>query len=366
MMAIAAAPLGVEVYVLERTRDHPAATLATDTVVGDWSSADGLRALAARVDVVTFENEFVDATLVAAIEAEGAVVRPSSRTLALVQDKLVQRQALKAAGLPVPSFRAVESADDVAAFVAEHGWPVVLKRRRNGYDGRGNATIRSAADLPDAWNRLAGAPVYVEAFCPFVAELATIVTRHPSGESVMYPIVETVQRDHICHLVFAPANVPAPVASRAADVARNAVAAVDGVGSVGVELFLTGDGAVFVNELAPRVHNSGHYTIDACACSQFENHVRAALGWPLGSPALNAPAAVMVNLLGAGSGPGTPAGLAAALAVPGAHTHIYQKRTSTRGRKMGHVTALGETLAAARSTAERAAQQIRFGEPAAE
>lgn len=362
MTAMAAAPLGVDVVVLERSPTHPAAAVAADTVVGDWRSVDGLRALAARVDVVTFENEFVDAALVAALEADGVVVRPSSRTLASVQDKLVQRNTLAAAGLPVPPFRSVTTSADVASFADAHGWPVVLKRRRDGYDGRGNATVHDAAGLPDAWNRLSGGAVYVEAFCPFVAELATMVVRSPSGASVAYPVVETVQRDHICHTVVAPGDISAAVASRATQVAHDAVAAVDAVGAMGVELFLTADGSIFVNELAPRVHNSGHYTIEACECSQFENHVRAVLGWPLGSPSMLAPAAAMVNLLGSGPGTGVPAGLDRALAVRGAHVHVYGKDASVRGRKMGHVTALGATRDIARATAMQAASHIQFGE----
>ena len=159
----------------------------------------------------------------------------------------------------------------------------------------------------------------------------------------------------------APATVPAATAERAVRIARRAIEAIDGIGSFGVEMFLTADGEVLVNELAPRVHNSGHYTIEACVCSQFENHVRAVLGWPLGSPAMVSPAAAMVNLLGAGKGPGAPQGLMQALAVSGAHVHVYGKAMSGAGRKMGHVTALGATVDEAVATAERAAREIIFG-----
>jgi 5-(carboxyamino)imidazole ribonucleotide synthase len=240
----------------------------------------------------------------------------------------------------------------------------MLKARRNAYDGKGNATIRSLADVDPAWNRLGGNkgnPLYIEEFCPFSAELAVIITRGRDGETAVYPVVETVQENHICHLVRAPAAIPAEVATRAAEVARLAIEAVDAVGSFGVEMFLTNEGKIVVNELAPRVHNSGHYTIEACECSQFENHVRAVLGLPLGSTRMVAPAAAMVNLLGTIHAPGRVGGLHAALAVPGAHVHLYGKAMSGAGRKMGHVTALANTLADAEQTARNSATHIQFG-----
>ena len=174
-------------------------------------------------------------------------------------------------------------------------------------------------------------------------------------------LVETVNRDHICHHVVAPAAIAPALAQQAGDVAQRAVEAIGGVGSFGMELFLGRDGRLLVNEIAPRVHNSGHYTIEACACSQFENHVRAVLGLPLGSSALRAPAAAMVNLLGFGDGSGTPIGLAEALKVAGANVHVYGKSRSARGRKMGHVTAVGATAGEALAIAQRAADRIRFG-----
>jgi 5-(carboxyamino)imidazole ribonucleotide synthase len=244
------------------------------------------------------------------------------------------------------------------------GLPLLLKARRNAYDGKGNVTVRSLGEVGDAWRKLggdSGNELFVEAFCPFTCEVAVIITRGRGGALATYPLVETVQRDHICHIVRAPAAFPTEIAGRALEIARRAVTAVGAVGSFGVEMFLTAGGQVFVNELAPRVHNSGHYTIEACICSQFENHVRAVLGWPLGSTSMIAPAAVMVNLLGAGRGPGRPCGLEASLSVPGAHVHIYGKAMSNTGRKMGHVTALGDTVAAAEQTALHCAQSIQFG-----
>ena len=364
MTALSALQLGCDVAVLERNAVSPAAVLATHSLVGDWDSPAELLRLAAQCDVVTLENEFVDARSLAALEAGGHKVIPTAKSIALVQDKLIQKQTLAAAGLPVPEFRAVANPEAVAVAARELGLPLLLKARRNAYDGKGNVTVRSLDQVAAAWRKLGGHDgneLFVEAFCPFVSELAVIITRGRNGECATYPLVETVQRDHICHIVRAPAAVSPEIAERALDIARRAVTAVGAVGSFGVEMFLTADGKVFVNELAPRVHNSGHYTIEACECSQFENHVRAVLGWPPGSTRMVAPAAVMVNLLGAGKGPGRPAGLDRALAVPGAHVHIYGKAMSNAGRKMGHVTALGDTPAAAEQTALRCAQQLQFG-----
>lgn len=364
MTALSALQLGCDVAVLERNAVSPGAVLATHSLVGDWDAPAELLRLAAHCDVVTLENEFVDARSLAALEAAGHKVFPTAKSIALVQDKLIQKQTLAAAGLPVPEFRAVANPEAAAAAARELGLPLLLKARRNAYDGKGNVTVRSLDEVAAAWRKLGGHDgneLFVEAFCPFVSELAVIITRGRNGECATYPLVETVQRDHICHIVRAPAVVSPEISTIALDIARRAVTAVGAVGSFGVEMFLSADGKVFVNELAPRVHNSGHCTIEACECSQFENHVRAVLGWPLGSTRMVAPAAVMVNLIGVGKGPGRPTGLDAALAVPGAHVHIYGKAMSNAGRKMGHVTALGDTPAAAEQTALRCAQQLQFG-----
>jgi len=363
MLAQSASQLGCDVVILERNDHSPASGLAVETVLGDWDNPDSLLVLGSLVDTVTLENEFVDADSLAALEQFGHALWPASATVRLVQDKLLQKRALADAGLPVPGFLPAPDKQAILAAAKKFGWPLVLKKRRNGYDGKGNFTLRSAADLDAAWTQLNGDAnaLFVEEFCPFTTELAMMITRSQTGETACYPVVETVQRDHICHLVKAPAPIAPDAAARAADIARRAVETVQATGTMGVEMFLTQDGAILINELAPRVHNSGHYTIEACVCSQFENHIRAVLGWPLGSPALLAPAAVMVNLLGGGKGSGAPHGLGNALAVPGAHPHIYGKTISAPGRKMGHVTALGQTLDEALATAQRAASHIRFG-----
>lgn len=365
MMAQSGVSLGCDVIVLDADANAPAVAAATRCISRPIHDIDALCELAVAVDVVALENEFVYATLLSELEARGHHVLPNSETMRMVQDKLFQKTTIERAGLPLPQFAAVSSRADLVTEGWRLGWPLVLKQRRDGYDGRGNATVRCAADVDAAWARLDGArnPLYVETFCPFTRELAVIITISQDGSIARYPLVETVQRDHVCHTVVAPAVVPDDVALRAGDIALRAVQAVGGVGTFGVELFLCDDGAVLVNELAPRVHNSGHYTIDACECSQFENHIRALMGWPLGSTAMRVPAAAMVNLLGRGDGPGTPRGVAACLAVPDVHLHLYGKARTALGRKMGHVTATGSTTDEALQTATFAASLIEFGEP---
>jgi 5-(carboxyamino)imidazole ribonucleotide synthase len=359
MLTQAAVSLGLETAIFERTPDSPAGRLTRHEVVGPWDDPEALALFADQCDLVTLENEFVDAEILARLEARGMPVYPTAATVGLVQDKLTQKQCVAAAGLEVPAFRGVASPAEVVMAGVELGWPLVLKARRNGYDGYGNATIRHPDEVAAAWQRLAGgSALLVEAWAPFTRELAVMVVRGRDGEARAYPVVETVQQNHICHLVRAPAPLPATEAAAATALAVRAVEAVGGVGIFGVELFELPDGRVLFNELAPRPHNSGHYSIEGCVTSQFENHLRAVLGWPLGPVELRAPAAVMVNLLGRRAGPASPSALTAALSVPGAHIHLYGKREGRVGRKMGHITALGASIAEAEAVAQRAAELV--------
>jgi 5-(carboxyamino)imidazole ribonucleotide synthase len=357
MTCLAAWPLGLRVAVLGDAAE-PAGPMAAGVVAGDWRDAEAVRALGAASGVVTLENEFVDAGALAEVEATGTAVRPGAEAVAQVQDKALQKALLAEAGLPVPRCVVVTGVREVEAVGRDLGWPLMLKARRLGYDGYGNATCHSPEEAAQALGRLdAGDGVLVEAFVDFTHELAAMVGRSPSGGEAVYPVVETRQRNHVCHEVLAPAPVAPEVAARAAEVARAAAAAASGVGVTGVEMFLRDGGEVLVNELAPRPHNSGHLSIEACETSQFENHLRGVLDLPLGDAALRVPAAAMVNLLGAEAGPSRPR-IADALAVPGAHVHLYDKRDVRPGRKMGHVTALGATVEEALGRARRAAGAV--------
>ena len=363
MTALSALEFGCDIHILERKPEGPAMNLAGKTFIGDWDNPDDLMKLAEHADVITLENEFVDANSLAELEKAGYTLFPTAKSIGLVQDKYIQKQILQEARLPLSPFRTIESREEITEVARELNWPLVIKARRNGYDGKGNATVNNESEIDAAWDKLDGdnRTLYAEAFCPFVSELAIIITTSRNGEVATYPLVESVQRDHICHIVRAPAPVSDSITENAIDIAQRAVTAIGAIGSFGVEMFLTKDGQVIINELAPRVHNSGHYTIEACECSQFENHVRAVLGWPLGSTKMIKPAAVMVNLLGQDHASGQPEGFNEALSMPGVHVHIYGKKLSMPGRKMGHVTALGETLSEAEITAQAAANVLYFG-----
>ncbi len=363
MLGQAASQLGLQTVVLSEHSHCPAVTAVGEVIEGGADDLQSLRQLAEASDIVTLENEFVDADLLGRLEKEGHVVAPGSATMRVVQDKLLQKTALQAAGLSVPKFVDVPNFAALEEATRTLGLPLVLKKRRNGYDGKGNATIRASADLRMAWQLLDGDEnaLFAEAFCPFTQELAVMITGSAKQDAFVYPVVETVQDRHVCRVVKARAPITDELGATVAMLASKAIDAVKGIGTFGVELFRTVDDKIFINELAPRVHNSGHYTIEACDCSQFENHLRAILDWPLGSARMRAPAAVMINLLAEGKGSGAPVGIEKALACPGAHIHIYGKTTSAPLRKMGHLTMLGESLAETVQRAQDAANKIRFG-----
>jgi 5-(carboxyamino)imidazole ribonucleotide synthase len=363
MTVEAAHRLGIKIAVAETFEDSPAGRIAAYEITGQWNEPYVIETLAQNCDIVTLENEFVDVGVLQQLEARGVPVYPSAFTLSLIQDKARQKQSLRIANLPVPAFAGVENEADVAEFAATHGYPLILKARRNGYDGKGNWKIDNADGIATGFEKLASGRVHglmVEAFVPFERELAVMVARRPNGETAVYPLVETVQQNHICHTVTAPADVPHTITAQALDIARRAIQAIEGVGVFGVEMFLAGE-KVLINELAPRPHNSGHYTIEATPSSQFDNLLRAILDLPLGSTELIAPAA-MVNLLGKNSRSGGPDGLVEALAVSGANIHLYAKAESRPGRKLGHVTALapGKTAQDALVVAQACADKLIF------
>lgn len=357
MMTQAAISLGIEIAIFERKPDSPASRLTHYHLAGDWSDQALLAKFASQCDLITLENEFVDAGVLQTLEQTYQLpVYPSSQTLARIQDKLIQKQTMAAVSVPVPAFSAVESRDDLDTF----GYPALLKARREGYDGYGNAMLHTAEDVGAALQKLAGRDLLVERFVPFVRELAVMVLRGRDGEIKTYPVVETVQKNHVCHVVRAPAVIADSTRAQALQVAQQAVEAVDGVGVFGVELFELEDGSILYNEMAPRPHNSGHYTIEGCVTSQFENHIRAVMGWPLGSTELIAPAVVMVNLLGDRAGALNPNPIAGALRVPDAHIHLYSKREVRPGRKMGHITVLGDTIESAERRAWQAVEGVNL------
>ncbi len=348
----AAIALDVELVVLADSPQDAAVLAGATGIIGDHRDLDVLRAFAAGVDVVTFEFEGVDPDHLATLEAEGVRLVPAPAAKLLAQDKLAQRRALRDGGFPVPPFAHAEALADVVAFAEEHGWPVVLKVPRGGYDGRGVAVIDDA-DAAAAFLDGLPAGALVEPALAIERELAVQVARTSDGATATYPVVETVQVDAMLRELLAPAPVDEALAREAEALATAIVDHIGATGLIAVELFVTPDG-LLVNELAMRPHNSGHHTIEATTTSQFEQHVRAALDLPLGATDLVAPAAVTVNVVGPADGSDPRDRRAEALAVPGAHVHLYGKGARP-GRKLGHVTALGPDVATARAIAWEAA-----------
>ena len=343
MTAQAAISLAVDTKVLAVSPTDPACVAATVVEIGDPDDPAALQRLVADCDVVTFDHERVNPTLLARIEAEGVRVRPSAAVLQF-SDKAHQRVELAAHGFPVPPFEVVTAASEVGAFAAAHGWPVVAKTAVGGYDGRGVFVLENQDQAVATIGRLAGRRVVVEPMLDISAEIAVLVARRPSGDTSVYPTVETIQHDGICLETIAPATIDPDLRTQARNIAESIAETIGSVGILAVEFFITPDG-VIVNELAPRPHNSGHWTIEGAITSQFENHVRGILDWPLGDTSLAAPAVAMANILG-GAPSARPDDLPAALSVSGAHVHLYAKPTRP-GRKLGHITATGPDRAVA-------------------
>ena len=360
MTVLAAWPLGIRVAVLGAPGE-PAAPMAAGVIEGDWKDPDALMRIGREVGVLTLENEFVDARYLAEVAAAGTPVRPDPERMAIVQDKALQKIALRDAGLPVPEFVVPDGPGDLEAAGRELGWPLMLKSRTLGYDGYGNATCANLDEAVSAYPGLAerGGGVLAEAFVGFQRELAVMVARRHGGGDAVYPVVETRQHDHVLRELLCPAPIDPGVADEAKRVGRAAAEACGGAGVTGVEMFHTADNRILINELAPRPHNSGHHTIEACVTSQFENHLRGILGLPLGSTALIAPGAALVNLLGDHDGPSRPH-IADAASIEGAHVHLYGKAEVRVRRKMGHVTALGGSPDDALQTARLAASMVRL------
>ncbi len=354
----AAVDLDVELVVVAGSATEPAVLAGAPHRPGGPGDASALLAAAAGAEVVTFDHELVPGPVLAELEAAGLVLRPGPAALAFAQDKLYARSELAARGYPVPAFAAVSGPSDVEAFAAGHGWPLVLKSRSGGYDGRGVKVLTGPGDLTGFaeghWGTRGEPAWLVEEHLELAAELAALVARRPSGQALAYPAVRTTQVEGICRHLVVPAGIPPALEREATDLALRIAGEIGAVGICALELFVTTAGRLLVNELALRPHNSGHASIEACATSQFHNHLRAVLDWPLGQTGLVVPAAATVNLITPAGDVDPAANLPAALEVPGASVHLYAK-SSRPGRKVGHVTALAGTTEAALASAQAAA-----------
>ncbi|MBW4679573.1 MAG: 5-(carboxyamino)imidazole ribonucleotide synthase [Microcoleus vaginatus WJT46-NPBG5] len=344
MMAAAAEKLGVKLIIQTPNQSDPAVAIAADTILAPIDDAEATAQLASRCDVITFENEFVNLDALMPLAEKGVCFRPSLQVLAPLLDKYHQRSYMRDLGLPVPRFFALEeksSAQAPAPQIKPSDFPLVMKARRHGYDGQGTAIIQSQSELEATWEQWKYVPVMLEEFVPFERELAVIAARSLAGEIAIYPIVETQQENQVCRRVIVPANLEPKTIIDIEEIARTLLESLQAVGIFGIELFLTAGNQVLINEIAPRTHNSGHFSLDAGETSQFEQHLRAVCNLPLGNPNLSCAGAVMVNLLGYEHSQNSYLDKRQKLAeIPQAHVHWYGKTESRPGRKLGHVTVL--------------------------
>ena len=340
MIAIAARRMGYRVHTLSPESDSPTGHVADREVAAAYDDVEAVKRFAAGVDVITLEFENISAACVDAASPI-APVRPKGSVLHTTQNRLREKTFLAEHGLPVAPFRHVKSREELAAAVAEIGTPAVLKTAGFGYDGKGQVKIDSADDVGGAWTSMAGQEAVLEAFVDFNLELSVVAARGLNGDFAHYGAVENKHNRHILDVTTAPADVSGAVNLTAVNLTRKVFEALDVIGVACVEYFLARDGNIIINEIAPRVHNSGHFTFDACVTSQFEQQVRAVCGLPLGSTEQPRPAA-MANLLGDLWANGEP-DWAAALAIPEVKLHLYGKEEARPGRKMGHLTAMADT-----------------------
>jgi len=331
MLALAAARLGFKCHVFSPNPDSPAFDVVRRVTHADYGDTEALDRFAEDVDVVTYEFENVPAETAAFLAARVPVL-PDPKILATTQDRLAEKNFVTALGIATAAFAAVGAAHELPAALERIGRPAVLKTRRFGYDGKGQATIRTETDAAAAWREVGGQPCILEAFVPFEREVSVVAARGHDGAVVSFDVTENEHRDHILKFSRVPAALGAQTADEARRIADTIAQTFGYVGVLAVEMFVLGDGGLLVNEIAPRVHNSGHWTLDGASVSQFEQHIRAVAGWPLGRPVRHG-RVEMTNLIGH-----EVDDFRRWLGLPGAAVHLYGKATVRPGRKMGHVT----------------------------
>jgi 5-(carboxyamino)imidazole ribonucleotide synthase len=358
MSAIAARRMGYRVHSFSPVRNDPAAQMADCATVASYDDEVAVTGFARAINVLTFEFENIPANTIEWSTRE-QLVRPRGEVLLIAQNRLREKEFLAGAGFPVAPFCRVRSAADLRKAVERVGCPAILKSAAFGYDGKGQQRINPETDLAAIWSARENAECVLERVIDFEKEISVIVARGPDDKMAVFPVCENIHRHHILDLTLAPARLPDRVAGVACALAGKVAESLDLVGLLAVEMFLQSDGELIINELAPRPHNSGHWTIEGCVTSQFDQHVRAVCGLPLGGTDSLRPAA-MVNLLGDIWSRGEP-NWAAALAEPNVHLHLYGKHEPRPGRKMGHLTALAETVEAAAASAQRARERLQSG-----
>ena len=346
MMILEAKRLGYYVAVLDPAPDCPSSSICDMLIVNDLNDPKGYIELSKHVDVITYEWELINADALESLENKGQKVYPSVKSLKKIQNKHTQNSEMQNAGIPVPGFALVKSIEEIKELgkPENFGYPMMLKTTKGGYDGKGVAPIKTETDVESAFKELgSGAKeLMVEEYVNFKLEISVIASRGINGDMTVYPVAENTHTNTILDTTYVPARISYEVSEKAKEIANKVMSVFEGVGTFCTEMFLTENDEIAVNEVAPRPHNSGHYTIEGCFANQFENHIRAIVGLPFGDTSLRNPT-VMVNLIGESNGPTKLLGLEEAYKDPKVHVHLYGKSDSKKARKMGHYTVIGDT-----------------------
>lgn len=363
MMIQEAKKMGFYITVLDPTLKCPAHTLVDEHIVANFDDETAIRLLASKSDVITYEFEHIGADILETLENEGIKVYPTAKSLKIIQNKYSQKSLLLKNNIPMPEFTSVKTPDDIKNAGEKYGYPFLLKSCTGGYDGKGNFVIHNENEINEGFKALGSGkiPLMAEKFFPFTMEISVLACRGINGEIEVYPVAENIHHDNILFETRVPANISEETSKKAMELAKSVMEIFEGVGMFCVEMFVDKDGNVALNEVAPRPHNSGHYTIEACMTSQFEQHIRAVSGLPLGSSKLIMPT-VMRNLLGEEgfNGNATVEGADEALNIKGVYLHIYGKEKSVPKRKMGHLTVISDTLEEAAEKAKKAYDFIKI------
>ncbi len=345
MMAFEAKRMFMKVTILDPSKDCPASSLADKLIIGNFSDEQKIYDLSREVDIITYEIELANATALNNLEESGFLVHPSPKTLSIIQNKYRQKKFLRENRITVPDFELVSSEEQLMRYCSKSGFPILLKACEDSYDGRGNYLIRSENEISKALTHFSGRQCMVEKFVNFKKEISIMIARNLSGTISYFPIAENIHEDHILKTSIIPARISKETERKAIDLAIMTMKSLKGSGIFGIEMFVDEEDNVLINEIAPRPHNSGHYSIEACSISQFEQHIRAILDYPLLQPILLSNA-VMINILGPNNytGPYEITGIDELFAIPGVKIHIYGKLETKPNRKLGHITIVSNNV----------------------
>ncbi len=359
MITVEAKRMGYHVTILDPTPSSPAAQVADEQITASFTDRSAIKKLAGACDVITYEFEHIDADVLIDLEVEGYDIYPSGKSLKSIQDKYIQKMMLKNADVPVPDFIIVNDINDMQKCIDTIGLPFILKTRSGGYDGKGNSIIKTMVEMEQSLEEFKGYGLIAERFIEFERELSIIAARDLRNNYAFYPIVENIHENSILRLTRAPANIDIALENKVRAIARKVLKILDDYGVFCIEMFLTHNGEIYINEIAPRPHNSGHYTIEACVTSQFEQLVRVITGMPLGSTRQRSPC-VMANILGSDSVEGQYSfdGIEDVLGEDDIHLHLYGKQSTKKMKKIGHLTVLNKSVKAAEEKALKALEKL--------